>query len=137
MTPLQQPDVLIDPRFNWAPVVMLLLMGIAFAVGNAIVSSLLGPSRSGKVKGQTYESGMMPVGDARRRFNVRFYLVAIMFVAFDVEIVVMYPWAASFAQLLGVDPQLGRFMMAGAAVFIALVLVGYLYDIGKGVLKWD
>jgi NADH-quinone oxidoreductase subunit A len=126
-----------DPHTTWAPVVLLLVLGIGFAVMNVALSSLLGPARQGKVKGQTYESGMMPVGDAKRRFNVRFYLVAIMFVAFDVEIVVMYPWAASFSQLLGEDIALGRFMMAGAAIFIVLVLVGYLYDIGKGVLKWD
>ncbi len=126
-----------DPRVGWVPVVLLLLMGLGFALGNVALSSLLGPSRQGAVKGETYESGMTPVGDAKRRFNVRFYLVAIMFVAFDVEVVVMYPWAASFAQLLGADLALGRFMMGGAAVFIALVLVGYLYDIGKGVLKWD
>lgn len=126
-----------DPRAAWAPVVLLILMGIGFSVGNVVLSSLVGPNRTGKVKGQTYESGMNPVGDARRRFNVRFYLVAILFVAFDVEIVVLYPWAASFAHTLGVDPALGQRMFIGAAVFIALVLVGYLYDIGKGVLKWD
>ena len=126
-----------DPRSAWAPVVLLLILGVGFAVMNAALSSIIGPSRTGKVKEETYESGMTPVGNARTRFNVRFYLVAILFVAFDVEIVVMYPWAASFAHALRIDPVLGQRMMIGAAVFIALVFVGYLYDIGKGVLKFE
>ena len=126
-----------DPRMSWAPVVLLMLMGIGFAVGNGLLSSIVGPSRTGKVKEETYESGMTPVGDAKRRFNVRFYLVAILFVAFDVEIVVMYPWAASFAHMLQIDPVIGQRTMIAVGVFVALVFVGYLYDIGKGVLKWD
>lgn len=130
-------DTVTDPRSTWAPIVLMFMMGIGFAVGNVIISSLVGPSRTGKVKEETYESGMTPIGNARRRFNVRFYLVAIMFVALDVEIVIMYPWAASFAQVLKLDPELGKVMFAGIGVFITLVLVGYLYDIAKGVLKWD
>jgi NADH-quinone oxidoreductase subunit A len=126
-----------DARANWVPVFLLLLIGIGFVTGSLLGSSLIGPSRTGRVKEETYESGMTPVGDARRRFNVRFYLVAIMFVAFDVEIVVMYPWAASFAHVLQSDPATGTRMAIGVAIFIALVLVGYLYDIGKGVLRWD
>lgn len=126
-----------DPRYAWAPVILLLILGLGFSVGNGIASALIGPSRTGKVKEQTYESGMNPVGDARRRFNVRFYLVAILFVAFDVEIVVMYPWAASFAKVLSIDPELGQRMFVGVGIFMTLVFVGYLYDIGKGVLKWD
>ncbi len=126
-----------DPRSAWAPVVLLMIMGVGFAVMNVALSSIIGPSRTGKVKEETYESGMTPVGDARRRFNVRFYLVAILFVAFDVEIVVMYPWAASFAKTLGADPALGQYMLVGVAIFMALVFVGYLYDVGKGVLKFD
>ena len=130
-------DTVTDPRSTWAPIVLMLMMGIGFAVGNVILSSLVGPNRTGKVKEETYESGMTPIGNARRRFNVRFYLVAIMFVALDVEIVIMYPWAASFAQVLKLDPELGKVMFAGIGVFITLVVVGYLYDIAKGVLKWD
>jgi len=130
-------DSIADPRSTWAPVVLLLIMGIGFAVGNVVLSSLVGPNRTGKVKEETYESGMTPIGNAKRRFNVRFYLVAIMFVALDVEIVIMYPWAASFAQVLKLDPELGKTMFIGIGVFVSLVIVGYLYDMAKGVLKWD
>lgn len=133
----QAPANMSDPRAAWAPVILLLVLGCGFAGMNAVLSAIVGPSRTGKVKEETYESGMTPVGDARRRFNVRFYLVAIMFVAFDVEIVVMYPWAASFARAIGVDAALGNRMFIGAAVFVTLVFVGYLYDIGKGVLKFE
>ncbi|HQY88160.1 MAG TPA: NADH-quinone oxidoreductase subunit A, partial [Tepidisphaeraceae bacterium] len=114
-------DSIADPRSTWAPVVLLLIMGIGFAVGNVVLSSLVGPNRTGKVKEETYESGMTPIGNAKRRFNVRFYLVAIMFVALDVEIVIMYPWAASFAQVLKLDPELGKTMFIGIGVFVSLV----------------
>jgi NADH-quinone oxidoreductase subunit A len=126
-----------SPQYAWAPVVMLILMAIAFVVGTAIASSLVGPSRTGRVKELTYESGMNPIGDTRQRFNVRFYLVAIMYVAFAVEIVVLYPWAASFSHALYADPDTGTRMFVGAGIFFVLLLVGYLYDIGKGVLKWQ
>ena len=129
-----------DPRYGWLPVALLLVIAIGFAVTNLAASLIIGPSRTGPGKETTYESGMAPVGDARRRFNVRFYLVAILFVAFDVEIVVLYPWASSFAQAVQGEPYnagLGGIMLAGMLVFTALILVGYAYDIGKGVLKFE
>jgi len=126
-----------DPRLSWLPVLLLLLIGVGFSLGTLLASSLIGPSRQGKVKDTAYESGMMPVGTAKQRFNVRFYLVAIMFVAFDVEIVLLYPWATSFAGALNADPATGRYMLVSAAVFFVLMLVGYFYDIGRDVLKFD
>lgn len=125
------------PQYAWAPVVLLILIAIAFVIGTAISSSLVGPSRTGRVKEKTYESGMNPIGNTRQRFNVRFYLVAIMYVAFAVEIVVLYPWAASFAHVLNADPDLGTRMFVGVGIFFVLLLIGYLYDISKGVLKWQ
>src|SRR5882757_9057023 len=85
-----------DPRYAWAPVLLLLIMGIGFAVGNVILSVIVGPGRTGAAKETTYESGMMPIGDTRQRFNVRFYIVAMIFLVFDVEIVFFYPWATIF-----------------------------------------
>lgn len=126
-----------DPRAAWAPVAILLVVGILFAALNIALSLLVGPSRTGPGKETTYESGMVPIGDTRRRFNVRFYLVAIMFVAFDVEVVVLYPWAAGFAQAMRVDPGLGSMMLGGMIVFVLLILLGYVYDLGKGVFRWD
>jgi NADH-quinone oxidoreductase subunit A len=126
-----------DPRLAWLPVLLLLILGIGFAVSNVIISVLVGPSRQGDVKATTYESGMNPIGDTRRRFNVRFFLVAIMFVAFDVELVLMWPWATAFPQTLLGDEGYGQRLLFGGAIFILLILIGYLYDIGKGILRWD
>ena len=122
---------------GWLPIAWLLIVAIGFAVSNIAASLIIGPRRQGAGKSTTYESGMVPVGDTRRRFNVRFYLVAILFVAFDVEIVVMYPWATAFAQTLTVDYGLGLYMLGGIAVFTLLLLVGYAYDIGKGVFEFE
>src|ERR1700733_654561 len=88
----------IDTRSTWIPVVLLLVIGIGFAVVNVAASIIIGPSRTGPGKEETYESGMVPIGDTRKRFNVRFYIVAMIFLVFDVEIVFMYPWAAIFAK---------------------------------------
>ena len=129
-----------DPRMAWLPVALLLVIGVGFAITNIAISLWVGPKRTGPGKETTYESGMAPVGDTRRRFNVRFYLVAILFVAFDVEIVVLYPWASTFAQATAADAVnggLGGIMLIGMLVFTFLILVGYAYDIGKGVLKFE
>jgi len=123
---------------NWLPVVLLLLIGIGFAVGNIIISLLVGPGRTGAVKGGTYESGMVPVGDTRRRFNVRFYIVAMIFLVIDVEIVVFYPWASIFAPMIQQGtPQQGNILLAEMLIFVAILLVAYLYAWGKGVFRWD
>jgi NADH-quinone oxidoreductase subunit A len=131
-----------DPRVSWAPVVLLLVIAIGFAIGNLVLSLLIGPSRTGAVKGQTYESGMVPVGDARRRFNVRFYVVAMIFLVIDVDIVFMYPWATIFAgaarsgeKVFGYD--LGALLLIEMGVFVFLLLVAYVYAWGKGVFRWD
>src|SRR5438270_13468648 len=91
-------QTIVENQDAWAPVVLLLVIAIGFAVVNVAASLLLGPSRTGPGKEATYESGMVPVGDTRRRFNVRFYIVAMIFLVFDVEIVFMYPWATIFAR---------------------------------------
>jgi NADH-quinone oxidoreductase subunit A len=88
---------LADPRIAWAPIVLLIIIALGFAVTNVVVSILIGPKRSGKVKETTYESGMVPIGDTRRRFNVRFYIVAMIFLVIDVDIIFFYPWATIFA----------------------------------------
>src|SRR5205823_6854647 len=88
-----------DPRYGWLPVLLLLVIGIGFAVGNIVISLVIGPSRTGAVKEQTYESGMTPIGDTRKRFNVRFYVVAMIFLVFDVDIIFFYPLCSIFPQV--------------------------------------
>lgn len=120
-----------QPLSAWAPVVLLIVIGLLFAVGTVIGSIILGPGRSGSVKATIYESGVAPVGDTRRRFNARFYIVAMIFVVFDVEIVFFYPWATIFP-LRPTGLLLGEIL-----VFVLILLVAYLYAWGKGVFRWD
>jgi NADH-quinone oxidoreductase subunit A len=126
-----------DPRAAWLPVVMMIVIALLFAVGTVILSSLIGPSRTGPGKAATYESGMVPVGDTRRRFNVRFYIVAMIFLVFDVEIVFFYPWATIFAPFVKADQALGRLLLIEMAVFVGILLLAYVYAWGKGVFRWD
>ena len=124
-----------EPRNAWAPVVLLLLIGVGFAVGNLVISLAIGPSGTNPGKEQTYESGMVPVGDTRRRFNVRFYIVAMIFLVFDVEIVFMYPWATIFATKA--NTAIGGLLLMEMVVFVAILVLAYLYAWGKGVFRWD
>ena len=135
-TPLAQ--LAADPRSSWAPVVLLLLIAIGFAVGNLVLSLIIGPARTGPGKETTYESGMVPVGDTRKRFNVRFYIVAMIFLVIDVEIVFFYPWAAVFAPVAASgDQHMTNLLMSRIIVFTVLMLVGYIYGWGKGIFRWD
>jgi NADH-quinone oxidoreductase subunit A len=128
-------------RMAWAPVVLLLVIALGFTVANVVLSILVGPSRSGPGKESTYESGMVPFGDAKQRFNVRFYIVAMIFLVFDVEIVFMYPWATIFApanqagKIGGFD--FGLFLLVEMFIFVAILLLAYIYAWGKGVFRWD
>ncbi|HZU23489.1 MAG TPA: NADH-quinone oxidoreductase subunit A [Terriglobales bacterium] len=111
---------------------LLIHLVIAFLVATAIVvlSSLLGEHRPSKVKLQAYECGMTPTGDARERFSVKFYLVGMLFILFDVEAVFMYPWAVVYREL----KMFGFWEML---VYIGIVLVGFWYVWKKGVLDWN
>lgn len=131
-----------EPRYAWAPVLLLLIIAVGFAVTNVAVSMLVGPKRTGPGKETTYESGMVPIGSAHQRFNVRFYIVAMIFLVFDVDIIFMYPWATIFSTEVrsggtsGGVP-FGALLLIEMGIFIALLLVAYLYAWGKGVFKWD
>ncbi len=111
-------------------------MAISFGVANVVLSYLIGPRRRGRNKGQTYESGMNPIGTARKQFNVRFYLIAMVFLVFDVEIVFLYPWATTFPNIEARTTQalvwLGRIFF-----FLLTTVVAYLYGYRKGVFKFD
>jgi NADH-quinone oxidoreductase subunit A len=123
---------------SWLPVVILLIIGVGFAVGNIAISLLIGPRRTGPGKETTYESGMMPIGNTRRRFNVRFYIVAMIFLVIDVEIVFFYPWATIFAPVIQTGtPRQGNLLLLEIIVFVVILLVAYLYAWGKGVFRWD
>jgi len=136
---------------EWAPIAILIIVATLMAIGAIVVTHLIGPRRGGAVKSSTYESGMEPVGDTRRRFNVRFYLVAVLFLVFDVEIVFLYPFAVLFPRLTGqaegaadgwADKMLAAghgpgFLLVGVGIFFALLTVGFIYEWRKGVFRWD
>jgi NADH-quinone oxidoreductase subunit A len=123
---------------SWVPVLILILVGIGFAVVNIAASILIGPSKTGPGKETTYESGMVPIGDTRKRFNVRFYVVAMIFLVFDVEIVFFYPWAVLFPHALAKhDMGLATPMIISMGIFVVILLVAYFYAWGKGVFRWD
>jgi NADH-quinone oxidoreductase subunit A len=126
---------------------------ILFAVGLVVVvaaamlilAHAIGPRRRGPVKSAVYESGMPPVADARRRFNVRFYIVALLFLLFDVEVVVLWPWALAYyeaavnAQTVAVagEPAGKGFLLGGAGIFLSLLVLGLVYEWRKGVFRWS
>lgn len=121
---------------NYGPLVLLVLMAVIFGAANLILTSVLGPGRKGDVKGITYESGMNPVGNARKRFNVRFYVIAMTFLLFDVEIVFLYPWATVFPHLSEDGGLSGQFMLR-VMFFIATSAIAYVYAWRKGVFRYD
>jgi len=121
---------------HYAPVGILLVMAILFGVGNMILTHLLGPSRKGEVKGMVYESGMNPIGSARRRFNVRFYIVAMTFLVFDVEIVFLYPWATVFPSLSR-ESGLSTLFLFRMLFFLLTSVIAFIYAWRKGVFRYD
>ena len=115
------------------------------AAGLLAVGSLIGPKRNSAVKEMPYESGMDPIHDARKRFDVRFHLVAIAFLLFDVELLFLYPWAVASRSPEGIDAAVAQagsegftrlFVFGEVMVFIGLLAVGLAYAWRKGVLRW-
>jgi NADH-quinone oxidoreductase subunit A len=121
---------------SYLPIFIIILMAIGFAVMNLVITRLLGPRREGRVKGMTYESGMNPVGTARKRFNVRFYLIAVVFLVFDVEIIFLYPWASTFGSLAP-QGELAKIWLLRIMFFLFTTVVAYLYGWRKGVFRFD
>ncbi len=113
------------------------LLVIAFVVANAIlmlaVSHVLSTYRRTPTKVAPYESGMPVLGDTRDRFSVKFYLVAMLFIIFDIETVFMIPWAVAFRQL----PEMSGLLILEMLVFIVILAVGYVYIWKRGALQWD
>src|SRR5262245_32414058 len=129
------------------PILLFLGTSTALAVGMLVVGSLVGPQRQSAVKMMPYESGMDPIHDAHRKFDVRFYLVAIAFLVFDVELLFLYPWAVASRDPVGIDAAvkaalaggigLSRVLIFGEALaFIALLAAGLVYAWRRGVFQW-
>ena len=119
---------------DFLPILLQVGIVLGFGASALIISILLGKSaKRTAMKDSAYECGMLPQGDAQPRFSVKFYLVAMLFILFDIEVVFLYPWAVNFTQMLKSHGSTIFWSMAG---FLSLVTVGYVYAIRKGVLDW-
>ena len=131
MIPKQIPDY-------WQYLALLLHILVAFGIGAAMVvaSWFIGRHRNTTVKLSAYECGIMPVGDARARFSVRFYMVAMLFILFDVEAVFMMPWAVIYRKLPGITGS-RLFGFWEMVVYLGFLAVGLYYIVRKGILDWS
>lgn len=118
---------------TYIPVLILLAIGIILGAVILILSSALGPKIPNRRKDMPFECGVPPHGDAKQRVSVRFYLVAILFLLFDVEAVFFFPWAVVYRQYLSVN----SFILLEMGLFVGVLLVGYWYVLRKGALEWD
>lgn len=115
---------------DYIPLLILVIIATGFGLIAVIVPSLLGPSRPNKQKLEPYESGIIPFADARRRFPIKYYLVAMLFLLFDIEVIFMYPWAVTLRELRWL-----AFLPMGFFLFV--LVFGFLYEWRKGALQWD
>jgi NADH-quinone oxidoreductase subunit A len=118
---------------EYIPVLILMAVGTAIGVGAMTLSALLGPKLPNRRKNLPFECGVEPHGDAQHRISVRFYLVAILFLLFDVEALFFYPWAVVYKKYLTIN----AFILIEMAAFVLILLVGYFYVLGKGALEWE
>ena len=118
---------------SYIPVLILLMVGLTVGGAILLLTTLLGAGIPNKKKNMPFECGVPPLGTARNRFSVRFYLVAILFLLFDVEGIFFYPWAVVYKKYLSVN----SFILIEMGFFALILLVGYFYVLGKGALEWE
>ncbi len=127
--------------FDYAPIGIMFVVAIGFALSQLLVTQLIGPRKRTATKLMPYESGKDPVGSARDRFSIKFYVVAVTFLLFDLEILFMIPFAVAFKDLLATENQTGilygTVAFIGILVFLVTVVVGLLYDWKKGAFDWS
>lgn len=115
---------------DYLPIIVQFVLAIAFVAFSMVVSHLVGPKRKSQVKDASWECGIESVGNARTPISVKYFLTAILFVLFDVEVIFMYPWAVNFRAL-------GSTGFIEMVVYLALIMAGFAYIIKKGILKWS
>lgn len=115
---------------DYVPIAMMFVVAIGFVLFTMFITHLLGPNRKSKVKLDTFECGIEPQGNSRLPFSIKYFLIAILFVLFDVEVIFMYPWAVNFLEM-------GLTGFISMLVFLGLLVLGLVYIIRKGALKWE
>lgn len=121
---------------NYFPILMFVLVGIAVGVLPVAMGFVLAPSRPDPEKLSPYECGFEAFEDARMKFDVRFYLIAILFILFDLEIAFLFPWAAIFKDIVAAD-SIKLFGFVEMLVFVTILVIGYVYAWAKGALEWE
>lgn len=121
---------------NYFPVLVFVLVGLAFGVVPIFLGWLIAPNRPDSEKLSAFECGFEPFEDARMKFDVRYYLIAILFILFDLEIAFLFPWATIFKEIVG-TAEVKLFGFVEMLVFIAILVVGYVYAWAKGALDWE
>jgi NADH-quinone oxidoreductase subunit A len=115
---------------EYVPLILMVIVGFVLAVVFLFAAEWLGARRTTREKQTTYESGMIPIGNARQRFSVKFYMVAVSFIVFDIEVVFLYPWATQLTTL-------GLTAFIAVIIFIVILFAGYFYELVKGGFNWD
>jgi NADH-quinone oxidoreductase subunit A len=119
---------------QYIPVVILGIVAVAFAGGTLLASVLVGKrGKDSRIKDTAYECGMLPVGDGNTRLSVKFYLVAMLFILFDIEVVFLYPWAVIYRGMLAHNAGL---ILGSMACFMFILFIGYVYALKKGAFDW-
>ena len=119
---------------SYIPIFIVMFFATVIALGITFSSMLLGPQRPNKEKLSTYESGMKPVGTTRERISIKYYLVEMLFIIFDLEVLFIYPWAVQFKKLFA---EFGMSVFISMIIFLVVFELGYLYAFKKGGFEWD
>lgn len=121
--------IILSVPSDYLPMAMMFVVAIGFVLTTIFVTHLLGPKRKSEIKLETFECGIESKGNARMPFSIKYFIVAILFVLFDVEVIFMYPWAVNFKEM-------GMHGFIEMLIFLGLLLFGFVYIIKKGALKW-
>ena len=121
---------------QYLPILLMFIVAMGFAGGNILLSQMVGQRKQTRTKLMPYECGKDPVGSARERFSVKFYLIAMIFILFDIEVIFLVPWAVVFKSLAAPQVGLGTFLYVEMMLFVILLLVGYVYVLKKGAFDW-
>ena len=121
---------------QYIPVLILALVAVGFSAGTLVLSVLFGVrGKRSQIKDTTYECGMLPIGEGGTRLSVKFYLVAMLFILFDIEVVFLYPWAVVYKAMLA-DPETRNLILASMVSFLGILFVGYIYALKKRAFDW-
>lgn len=122
--------ILLSTPFDYLPIALMFVVAVGFVITTIIFTHILGPNRKSEIKLDTFECGIDSVGNSRIPFSIKYFIIAILFVLFDIEVIFMYPWAVNFKEL-------GWFGFIEMIIFLGILLAGFLYIVKRGALKWE